>query len=788
MGYLKRLLLGALLLLSAASAGVVWLAWRALPEDGEVLALTGLAEPVTVRYDHARRPFVEADSLEDALFVQGWLHARERLWQMELLRRAGSGRLAEGLGGSMLDSDRALWRAGVPQLAQVLDHNASGFLRTQIDRYVSGINAALAEQRGRPVEFLITGIEVRPWTPADVFAVAAITAFQSAGNQDNEMLRLALQGALDADHFAWLLPAGAVPPEPAPALVDWGGDDGTLLARLDALSTLDAVLLPGGALGSNGWVVGASRSAGGRPLFAFDSHDDLSLPNLFYEVHLFFPPDRQLRGWSLPGLPGVVNGYNQSIAWGLTNIGDTQDLFLETLHPDDAGQVLGPDGWYAVTREEVLLPVARRDEPDRLIIRRTRNGPLVSDDPPLALRWSGHHVGGLGMDAFLLMNLADDWPTFQRALDRLPVPSANVTYADRHGTIAARTVGLLPLRRRGDGLMPRPGHDPAWDWDGFVPTAALPALVNPPAGYVAAANVPLPVAGAPLVSADHAPGYRVERLHAVLGADAARSLDAEQALQLDWVNGQAQRLLPGLLTDMDREALSRFERRALAVLEAWAEAPVNAPDAAGALLYEHWYVALAQELFGAALAKPLLRRLLANNYVLNQGLDRVLLDDGGSPWWRGDRAGRLAAAFAVAAARVAERHGDDAAGWRWDAALTVEVHHELSGAVPLLSAWLDRGPYAWGGGPATVGRARFRYHRPFEVRSAATARVVAELSDPIRVRAIMPGGQSGHPASGQYADQLPRWLAGELDALPARWPESPARIMRLLPGPARPAP
>jgi penicillin amidase len=273
----------------------------------------------------------------------------------------------------------------------------------------------------------------------------------------------------------------------------------------------------------------------------------------------------------------------------------------------------------------------------------------------------------------------------------------------------------------------------------------------------------------------------------VLGADSARSLDAEQRLQLDRHNGQAARLLPGLIAGVDRQALEPSAREALQVLEAWSTAPVNGPDAAGALLYEHWYLALADELLGAALPPALLQRLLASNYLLNQALDRTLLDDGRSPWWRADREALLTRAFADAAGQVADGFGADPAGWRWDAALTVHVDHELGGAVPLLSAWLNRGPYAWGGGTVTVGRARFRYHRPFEVRSAATLRVVAELGDPIRVRAIMPGGQSGHPASAHYADQLPRWLEGALDELPARAPAAPAAVMQLVPAPARPA-
>lgn len=760
-----------------------WFGWRALPDDAPAQVLDGLRDPATVHLDARRRPYVEAASLEDALFVQGWLHARERLWQMELLRRAGGGRLAAALGAEALPSDRALWRAGVPQLARDLERNASRFLLHQVGRYVAGVNAALVQQRRLPVELLLARIEPEPWTLADVFSVAAVVAFQSAGNQDNELLRLALAQALDADRFAWLLPEGS-----APVAAPQAGSVRTALAAVTARSSLDGWLVPSAALGSNGWVIGAERSASGRALFAFDSHDDLALPGLFYEVHLFFPLGRQIRGWSVPGMPGVINGYNEHLAWGFTNIGDTQDLFLETLHPQDPNRVLGVDGWYAIEEDRVALQVAGREAPELLVIRRTRNGPLVNDDPPLALRWSGHHVGAMGMDGFLLMNLATDWATFSAAADGLPVPSANITYADRFGVIAARTVGLLPRRQWGDGLMPRRGDDPEHVWDGFVPVSELPRRVDPPEGFLVAANVPLAVPGAPLVSADHAPGYRVERLTEVLSGSGAHTLDGQQRLQLDWSNVQARRLLPALLADLDRGALSPTARQALSIVARWALDPRNDPDQPGALIYEHWYAALAQTLFAGRLPGDLLTRYLANNYVLNQGLDRILQDDGDSPWWGGDRPAKLQQAFTTAVNAIAARHGDDPARWRWDAALTVRVEHELADAVPWLGRRLSRGPFAWGGGPATVGRARYRYHRPFDVRAAATVRVVAALGDPIEVRAIMPAGQSGHPLSRHYADQLPRWLAGELDHLPAGPPQSAAAIIQLRPPSAPPEP
>jgi penicillin amidase len=772
--------------LAAAAVAGVWLLRTSLPPEPARYSSDGVSGLVEIRYDSRRRPFVRAGSLADALFAQGWLHARERLWQMELLRRAGRGRLAEGLGAGMLDADRELWTAGVPQLGAELQANASAFLSDQADAYVAGVNAGIATLKGLPPEFVVAGLPQPSWQPADVFAIGALMAHQSANNAANERLRLALAAVLDPVLFQAFLPDETALTEPFPYVLtaQLEREDAVALADAGAaLRSLDARLMPAAALGSSGWVVASDRSASARPLFAFDSHDDLSMPNLFYEVHLFFG-DQQIRGWSVAGLPGVINGFNRTVAWGLTNIGDTQDLFVEEFHPDDPDLVRGPDGWYPVRLERVEIPVAGRTSPEVLEIRHSRHGPIVLDDPPLALRWTGHDIGRLGMDAFLAMNLAEDWPAFEAALGQLPAPSTNVTYADVHGTIAFRTAGLLPVRKRGAGLLPQIGADAGAGWTGYVAMAQMPRRVNPPAGFLAAANARVAAHG-PLVSADNAPGYRAQRLHEVLSAGAAFTLDDMQQLQLDWHNTQAQRLLPSLLDALEGAALSNQAAAAAGLLRSWQDNPVNAPDLAGPVIYEHFYIALAEAVFGPALPAELFSRLLASNYVLNHALDRVLLDES-SPWWNGRRRDTVADAFHAAVAAAAARLGGAPSSWRWDGVQRVALHHELAGEIPLAGGLLNR-HRPWGGGPATLGRARYRYHQPFLARAGATVRVVAELGSRIEARAIIPGGQAGHPLSSHYADQFPAWLDGVLEPL-APTPEDvagPADLLVPASGPDR---
>jgi penicillin amidase len=760
--------LGALLAGLLLSAGSVL--WLGQSRPGGTYELRGLIQPVEIRFDDRWRPWVRASSLQDALFAEGWLHARYRLWQMELLRRAGRGHLAEALGAGLLESDRALWRAGVPQLAQRLEAQASDRLLQAVDAYVDGVNAAQSEMGARPPEFWLTGLEPTPWTRGDAFAVGAVIAFQSAMNLDNELLRLALAGTLDARRMALFLPDETQIDDFPYVIPHAGEDSGVDLGWLDALDTLAQVLLPSASLGSSGWAVAPERTAGGYALFAFDSHDDLTLPDLFYELHLFYGPSQSLRGWSLPGLPGIINGFNEHLAWGLTNIGDTQDLFLETRHPQHRDWFEMDGEWYTARRDIVSIPVRGKATPERLTILHTRNGPLISEQPPLSLRWTGHDLGGRGMDSLLTMNTAASLEEFEAALDQHGAPSANVTYADRDGHVMFRTIGLIPRRGAGRGLVPLAGNLSKNQWQGMVATKELPRLLDPAIGYVAAANARVH-AGPPLVSADNAAGYRMRRLHAVLGARNDFTLDDMQRLQLDFFNSQAARLLPHLLPAL--AGLNKEPEAAVAaLLREWAKAPRNDPDSAGALIWEHWYPALARKLFGDQLGEPLLNRLMSRNYVLDHALDRLIEQEPQSPWWRGRRSALLQETFREVVAELIAKAGPEPTAWRWDAVQTVYFKHELDGAAPLLGRWLSRGPLPWGGGNPVLGRARYRYDRPFIARAGATVRVVAEMTPlsigtTLQVRAIIPGGQHGHPANAHYDDQLESWLNGELDLLHA---------------------
>ena len=733
---------------------------------------------VHIHFDHRGRPFIQAESWQDAFFAQGFVHARDRLWQMELLRRAGRGQLAAFLGESMLPTDIELTQAGVPELARRLQNNASDELAAWVNAYAEGANAFLALNHPMAPEMSIAGASafLQPWEPLDVYAMGALMAWQSARNGTNELLRLALLGQLEHQRFQVFLPEAEAQPNPLaidPAMLETERLVQLIEQTQQGIAALNA-LVAGPSLGSNSWAADATRSASGHALLAFDSHDAFSMPNLTYDVHMFVGQE-QIRGASVPGLLGVINGYNEFMAWGFTNIGDSQDLFVETLRD---GKLKDGDAWYAPRIQQVSIGIAGR--PDHVLdIRHSKNGRLISMDPPVSRRWAALEDVSAGMDALIALNRATSYEAFDRAMDEFAAPSANVTYADIRGHVEVRTIGVLPSRGSGNGTLPLSGSNPNDRWQGILGAGGLPRINKP---FVYSANRPLAIT--PLVSADNAPGYRVARIDELARKTPAFDVEHFKEMQTDMRNLQAQRVLPLMLRALEEEPLNDLEAAVVEVLERWLENPDDRVDLAGPLIFETWYIAYLEAQFKAALGDGLYRRFLGARYVVNDTVDNRLLpsivESGGETHgWQVAKAVR--AGFKEAVNQLVSEYGEQLSNWQWGSAHTLAMRHEMSGAFPGASFIFDRVGKPVGGGNMTLGRARFSYARPFEASGGATVRQVVELSDPPVAWSIMPGGQSGHPLDEHYNDQTEQWLSGGLDRI-AQTPDDAGPVsIRLIP-------
>ncbi len=726
----------------------------------------GLSSSVTVYRDDRGVPHIYADTMEDLAFAQGFVHAQERLWQMETHRRFAHGRLSELIGESLLETDIQLRTAGLNRITRRVAEITSSEGRLVLEAYAAGVNAYLDQGR-LPPEYGLLGLTPEPWTLEDSAGVVALLAYNLGGNWRVEATRLALQEALEQELFEELLPPfeGWETPsvwtrekagEAQPA--DTSYKVGNLLELLAASDMEQFASLP--RLGSNSWAVSPALAETGTAILANDPHLNISLPGIWFENHLAVEGEMEVYGWVVPGVPGVVIGHNEHISWGMTNIGDSQDLYLEKQDPDNPFRFFRDGEWYEaeVIREEIT--VKGREEPEVLEVIITENGPLISQDPPLSMRWTAYDIEASTIDALFGVNRAQDWEQFIEALDHFTVPIQTIVYADTAGNIGFRVVGLVPQRKQGQGILPLPGWDSDNSWEGFIPMRELPELFNPANGFIATANHMVESEGYPYtIALDVAPHYRKQRIIEVLGSGGKFSVEDFEALQNDWHNSHAAERLPRWLAVLANQELSDLERSGLELLQAWVKEPVNLPEAAAPSIFQTWYLNFMEEVFVEKMGGDLYRAFIDNAYLAYNALE-YLLEKGDSAWFGDDLNAMLLASYRKTMVQLDQQWSGKPEQWQWQKLQTITFEH-LMGEVAILRPLVNRGPFPYGGDHMTVGRAAYALTDPFKVNSAAGLRFIAVM-DPggIRSRGVLAGGQSGHPLSKHYDDQIEAWLTG----------------------------
>ena len=759
------------LLIAALAITAVVLVRRPWPQESGRVAAAGLARPVEVARDRWGVPHLYAASARDLFFAQGYVHAQDRLWQMEFNRRVSAGRLSEVLGPALLDADRYLRTLGLRRAAALDWPLLDGGTRAALQAYADGVNRFLAAHRGRlPLEFTLLGFAPEPWTPVDSLAWCKLMSLNLSLNYGWEILRarlIARVGEAGARELLPPYPRGApviVPPE-AGGYAALGSRGGAAAVPAALASILGR---PGMTWASNSWAVHGRRTASGRPLLANDTHLGLGIPSIWYENGLH-GGGLDVAGFSFPGMPAVVIGFNGQIAWGITNMcSDVQDLFLERL--DDRRRprrYLFRDVWrpLGVVRETIRV---KGGKPVELVVRSTHHGPLLNDvvpelkgGPPAALQWTAL-AGGRLADALLAANHATSWREFRAALRLWDYPSVNFTYADVDGNVGYQSSGLVPVRGGGArGLVPVPGWTGRHEWEGFIPWPAMPNVLNPPAGFVVTANHRVVGDGYPyFIADDMADPYRAARIRERLAATPAATPETMRALQADVHSLPAAALRPHLLRVAPR---SELERRALAEVAAW-DLGMTA-GSAGATVYQAWLWFLWSRLFEDELGKELMvsyRQLgLSQVPMLVDLLARPesrWYDDRRTPAVEG-RAEVLRRSFAAAVAWLAERYGDDPARWSWG-----RVHPMTFVHAPLGQSGI--GPLEWAfnsaagpapGDPFTVNEMLHDLEKPFAVVFGVSQRLIVDLGAPARSLAVNSTGQSGHAFHRHRADQVGPW-------------------------------
>ena len=750
-----------LVLLAVGPCGWLWLR-SSLPQVEGKIRVAGLEAPVTIVRDRWAIPHIEAESLRDAGFALGFVHAQDRLWQMEFQRRLGAGRLSEIVGPAGLAGDRFMRTLGLYRRAEAGFRHLEPATRAWLDAYVAGVNAYLDTRSGAlPIEFLILRHDqIEPWRPADSLVWLRVMALDLSLNWRDELARARLVRRLTREQIADLWP-------------DYPDDAPVTLYELAAGLPFDALAeaLPEAPLrgqGSNAWVVAGSRSVTGAPLLANDPHLGLQAPGVWYLAHLR-SPEAEVIGATLPGVPAVALGHNGTIAWGLTNTGpDTQDLFVERIDPSDPERYLAPGGALPfATREEVIR--IKGEESMVLEVRETRHGPVLSDLLPdaeatfgqghaAALSWTGLAQDDATLQALFGLASARDWPAFVAALSGVGSPMQNVLYADVDGHIGFIAPGRVPVRKSGDGRWPVPGWSGAYDWQGFIAYDELPRALDPQDGVLLNANNRVVPDGYPyFLTADWEPAYRARRLEAALEGD-RHSLESFGHLQADQLSLLAEDFLPLMLeaAPADGEADAMVAR-----LRAWDR--VMRADAAEPLVFAAWYRELSRLIYADELGD-----LFAGFWGIRPRFMARVLD--GREAWCDDVgtagtetcAGLIGRALDLALADLRRRFGEDADVWRWGSAHPARMTHAPLGDQPWL-AWLLNVEPPTGGDGTTIDVGHYRIRdpeRPFANVLAPSYRGLYDLADLDRSRFVTAMGQSGNPLSAHYRDMTELWLHG----------------------------
>jgi penicillin G amidase len=814
---LRRLLVSILsvigiLLLFMLAVGL-YLPRASFPRTSGEVKLSGLDSSVDIYRDSYGIPHIYAQTSPDLFFAQGYVHAQDRFWQMDFWRHIGSARLSEMFGESQLETDTFLRTLGWARVAQQeLDGMSPDELRL-LQAYADGVNAYLADHKGAALsleyailKLLTPGYTPEPWQPLNSLTWGKAMAWDLGSSRlDSEVEHAILMKTLTPEQIADLFPpypsdhpvvvpnnststtpSGlAVPSQGVQTLADISSAFDSILANL---SDMESVLGPSGSgIGSNNWVLAGSRTSTGKPLLANDMHLGEQMPSIWYENGLHCSPKGpdcpfEVTGYSFAGVPGVIVGHNDRIAWGFTNVGpDVLDLYIEKINPDNPNQYKVNGQWVDMTLVQETIQVAGSD-PVELTVRYTRHGPVIWDDPDsqktaqekwgvdlpanfaISIRWTALEPVNI-VRAVLGFDRAQNWDEYRQAAMYFTVPSQNMVFADIDGNIGYQTPGNIPIRLPGhSGDYPIPGWTDEYEWQPYIPFDQLPTTYNPPEGYIATANNAVVDSSYPYnLTPDWDYGFRAARIVQMI-EDAPGLIDPAyiQKMHGDNYNASAAYMVP-LLMQLSLEDSHLIEVRDM--LTGWDYQ--NQMDLAAPAVYNaFWRTTLAR----------IFHDELPEDYWPDGGdawfeIMRRLVQTPDSGWWDDintpaieTRDDILKLAFFDAVAEVEQILGKDTSRWTWGDLHTVTFHNQSLGTsgVGPIEVLFNRGPYRTSGGGSIVNATSWYAAetdpvKAYQVAWLPSERMIVDLSNLPASVSLNTTGESGHAFHPQYDDQIDLW-------------------------------
>jgi penicillin amidase len=768
-----------------------WLVHRSLPQVDGTIQLAGLKSEVVIRRDALGVPHITAQSYEDICIAQGYVMAQDRLWQMDVVRRAAAGRVSEIVGTPGLTSDRNFRTLGLKDAAERDVTLLEPEERSLLEAYARGVNLFIDGHRDRlPIEFTMLRYKPEPWRPADTLLVVGYMYQTLTSSWRADLARLDASRRLGKERAAFVFdddspyqhpivgpgaPAAKVrsrsdanaAPREAPRSV---AQSSAFLSSEPVASEIGWSLMNGilaefdvevrAAFGSNNWVVDGSHTASGKPLLANDTHLALGVPDIWYLIHLTVG-DWNAEGFTLPGAPGIVIGHNNSIAWGFTNNGaDVQDLYTETFNPANAQEYRVNGQWIAAqVRHETILVKGKTAE--NLDITVTRHGPVVSrkGDTGYALRWTATEPGGLAHSYFKIQ-FANNWQEFRENLREAFGPGQNIVYADKNGHIGFIVAARIPIRKCGEwppaesplpsnlpcGAAPLPGENGEYEWAGYIPFDELPQILDPPGGIIATANSQVVGSGYPhYLSKFLAPPWRTDRIFQLLSRPKKFTPDDFATIQADVVQ-EFNVILAKALVKAAAISKPREDRtsKLIAMLANWdGRMTVDSIEAT--------FVDQTAQAFGHNLLQPYFGETAATGGEIF--LERILRERPAMwlpPNFNNYDDVLIASADRAVAELTTSLNQADISAWRWGARNKLFMVHPI-GQSGILAKAFSIGPVEHDGGPGCID-ALGRTEGP-------SMRLVADLSDWDRSFMEITTGESGQLGSDHYSDQYPSWLA-----------------------------
>lgn len=747
------------------------------------MKLHGISGAVNVYRDAAGIPHILADNEFDAYVAAGYVHAQDRLWQMDLLRRYGMGRLAEIFGSEALPIDRMMRTVGIHRIADSLFASVSGQTRKILSAYSRGVNAGIRERRGSlPIEFDLLRYEPEEWTPVHSLILVRLIGWELALSWWTDLTLGELIARFGEEKARQIFPGEA---NGSPVIQPGAGEERGMSAQLlrDGMAAAHTLFgLQGSAIGSNAWVVTGKRSASGKPLLANDPHLLAAQPARWYAMHLS-APGLNVAGVSLPGIPGIVIGHNGCIAWGMTNLmADDVDFFVERISYKDStciddGRAVRMSIWTDSIFVRDGLPVLHT-------VWRSSRGPIITPVYPLSgvirdsgrfapptavsMRWAGQDAS----DEVLAMyraNHASNWREFQTAYSTFGVPAQHVVYADTSGTIAGLAVGRIPIRGSGQPMLPSRGWEAGAGWRGYVPWEQMPRSQNPNQGVLVAANNRL-VASFPWhISNLYEGDARALRIHDMLDGQPYFTANDFRLMQMDALSPYAdslRRVFVSALRSWNTRPL--LITRVMNLLAHW-DGRMNASSVEAAIFNVAW-VHVLRRTFGDEMDSTLFSNYTFIANIPTRVLPRLLADT--TALWFDDvrTPGRetkrhvFIRGITDAVAELREKFGSNMQKWRWGELHMVEFKHPVGQHAPL-NKLFNIGPFNMSGNNTTVSNSEYSFSHPYDVRVVASMRFVADLSSPDSSYIILTTGQSGQPFSRHYADHTALWQTGAMHRL-----------------------